>query len=354
MGDVLRAYFIADSANWQLSPKFQLYYRLRRWIPLMLRQRMQQSRNKSLPVDKTWYCHHEFLRAWEQALEADLANDPACIIHPWPSGYSHAAIVTHDVETREGVSRVDRLARTEEQLGFRSAWYFVPVKYKIDVGLLADLQARGHEVGVHGLNHDGQLFASRRIFQRRAARINDVARQWQAIGFRSPMMHRQMEWMQQLDFEYDSSCFDIDPFQAMPGGVGGVWPFIAGRLVELPCTLPQDHTLFVTLNCDSADIWRHKIDLIRRLCGMIMCIIHPDYLTTARHWDLHRELLGALLEGKNAWRCLPQQAASWWRKRDQSQVIDSVSSAGLAAATICGPAEKLGQVVSLGELFAND
>ncbi len=353
MGDLLHGYFMADSANWRLSAKFQLYYRLRRWIPLVLRQRMQQSRNGRLPVGDAWYCQHDFLQAWQQALEAELADDPALIMHPWPSGYTHAAIVTHDVETREGVARVDRLARTEEQLGIRSAWYFVPVKYKIDAGLLDDLRARGHEVGVHGLNHDGQLFASRGIFRRRVTRINDVARRWQANGFRSPMMHRQLQWMQMLEFDYDSSCFDIDPFQAMPGGVGGVWPFIAGRLVELPCTLPQDHTLFVTLKCDSADIWRRKIDLIRRLRGMIMCIVHPDYLTTARHWDLYRELLEAMFEGQGGWRCLPHQAASWWRDRDRSWVIGS-GGGDISSASIAGPAEKLGRVASLADLFQVD
>lgn len=342
LGNLLEEYFTADSANWHLSPKFRLYYRLRRWIPLVLRQRMQQSRNRSLPVSDAWYCQHEFLQAWQQALAAELSDDPAPVIHPWPSAYSHAAIVTHDIESREGVTRVDSLARVEEQLGFRSAWYFVPAKYKVDTGLLNDLRARGHEVGVHGYNHDGQLFSSRRAFQRRVPKINNVARQWQATGFRSPMMHRQLHWMQELDFDYDTSCFDIDPFQAMPGGVGGVWPFIAGRLVELPCTLPQDHTLFVTLQQDSTDIWRHKIELIRRLRGLIMCIIHPDYLTTDRHWKLHRELLEILLAAQDAWRCLPHQAASWWRKRDQSRVVGD---------TIAGPAEDLGRIVSLAELF---
>lgn len=367
LGDLLKEHFIADASNWHLSPKFQLYYRLRRWIPLVLRQRMQQNRNRSLPVGDAWYCQHDFLQAWQRALEAELRDDPAPIIHPWPSGHSHAAIVTHDIESREGVARVDRLARIEEQLGFRSAWYFVPAKYKIDAGLLDDLRARGHEVGVHGYNHDGQLFSSRSAFQRRVPLINNVARQWQATGFRSPMMHRQLQWMQELDFDYDTSCFDIDPFQAMPGGVGGGWPFIVGRLVELPCTLPQDHTLFVTLEQDSTDIWRHKIELLRRLRGMIMCIIHPDYLTSPRHWDRHRELLEMLLEAHDAWRCLPQQVAAWWRKRDQSHVLGSTNrsvpnsattsastsaaASASSSATIVGPAAELGRIVSLAELF---
>ncbi len=342
IGDLLRECFYEDADNWRLSTSFRLYYQLRRWIPRVLRQRMQQSRNRTLPVGDTWYRQHKFLQRWHQALGEELQSDPAPLIHLWPDGYSHSAIVTHDIETREGVSRVDRLASIEEKLGIRSAWYFVPAKYKLDTGLLDDLRARGHEVGVHGCNHDGQLFSSKRRFQQRAIKINAVGHDWQAAGFRAPMMHRELSWMQSLEFDYDASCFDIDPFQAMPGGVGGVWPFIVGRLVELPCTLPQDHTLFVTLQQQSTDVWRDKLELIRQLHGMVMCLVHPDYLSTAKRWELYRELLELMLSADDAWHCLPHQAATWWRRRDQSQIVGTV---------IEGPAQARGKIVSLAELF---
>ncbi|MEO8268797.1 MAG: hypothetical protein ABI557_03690 [Aureliella sp.] len=342
IGDLLRQCFYKDAENWRLSTSFRLYYQIRRWIPLMLRQRMQQSRNRTLPVGDDWYRQPDFLDRWALALKEDLQSGPTPLIHPWPDGYSHSAIVTHDIETLEGVSRVERLASLEEKLGIRSAWYFVPAKYKIDSGLLDDLRARGHEVGVHGYNHDGQLFSSKRLFQQRTIKINAIARAWQATGFRAPMMHRQLSWMQSLEFNYDASCFDIDPFQAMPGGVGGVWPFIVGSLVELPCTLPQDHTLFVTLQQQSTDVWRDKLELIRKLRGMAMCIVHPDYLSTPKNWDLHRELLELMLSADDAWHCLPHQAAIWWRQRDQSQVVSTA---------IEGPAMPRGRIVSLAELF---
>ena len=342
LGELLQQCFCEDATHWQLSFNFRLYYQLRRWIPLALRQRMQQSRNGKLPVGDAWYCQHGFLQLWEQALTTELQQACAPLIHPWPDRFGHAAIVTHDVETREGVERIDRLASLEERQGIRSAWYFVPAKYKIDAGLLNDLRERGHEVGVHGYNHDGQLFSSHSRFQQRAAKINAIGREWQATGFRAPMMHRQLVWMQSLEFDYDASCFDIDPYQAMPGGVGGVWPFVVGRLVELPCTMPQDHTLFVTLQQQSTDIWRHKLELIRRLRGAAMCIVHPDYLSTPKRWDLYGELLELLRAGDDVWHCLPHQAASWWRQRDQSQVIGN---------QLEGPAQSRGRVVTLAELF---
>ncbi len=343
LGEVLDTFARADAANWKLSWKFRIYYRLRRWIPVVLRQYLQKSRNRSLPVGDAWYVHHDFLEQFKVALGAECRGPAQAIVHPWPDGLEHAVVLTHDIESREGLPQVDKLARLEEQYGLRSAWYFVPAKYRIDSGMLDDLRARGHEVGLHGYNHDGQLFSSKRVFEQRARRINELASDWPATGFRAPMMHRELSWMQALDIDYDASCFDIDPFQAMPGGVGGVWPFIAGRFVELPCTLPQDHTLFVTLQQRTIGIWTKKYALLRALRGMAMCLIHPDYLNTPERWDLYRQLLEQFVAAEGAWKCLPREAASWWRMRDASHV---------AAAAITGPAAERGRVVDLQSLFA--
>jgi hypothetical protein len=51
--------------------------------------------------------------------------------------------------------------------------------------------------------------------------------------------------MASLPFEYDSSYPDTDPFEPQPGGCCSWLPYFNGPLVELPITLPQDHTLFV-------------------------------------------------------------------------------------------------------------
>ncbi len=357
VGRVLEEFLRADADNWKLSWRFRRYYQLRKWIPLWLRQWLQQVRNTQLPVDDQWYYQHDFLERLRSALieESQRAvvtvqttgvspNAIGKIIHPWPDGFRHAAVLTHDIETRHGLVHVDRLAKLEESYGLRSAWYFVPNSYTIDPGLLRDLQSRGHEVGVHGYNHDGQLFMSPEKFQYRAARINEVARDWQARGFRAPMMHRQLGWMQSLQFDYDASCFDIDPFQAMPGGVAGVWPFIVGNLVELPCTLPQDHTLFVTLQQQSTEVWKRKLELIRRLHGMAVCLVHPDYLDSPQRWELYRELLEQFTAADDAWKSLPSAVAQWWRQRDQSSLDNS---------TIVGPAAARGRTVELQELFAD-
>ena len=129
------------------------------------------------------------------------------------------------------------------------------------------------------------------------------------------MMHRNLKWQQELDIFYDSSTFDYDPYQPFPGGVGYIWPFIAGKFVELPYTIPQDHTLFYELKERSIEIWRKKIEWLVKNNGMILVLTHPDYLIENNHMKYYEELLEYLNEIENAWYCLPGEMTQWWRQR---------------------------------------
>ncbi len=182
------------------------------------------------------------------------------------------------------------------------------------------------------------------MFQRRAVHINRALERYDADGFRAPMVHRHLGWLQDLDVQYDASCFDIDPFQAMPGGVGGPWPFIAGRFVELPYTLPQDHTLLIALGEKSIRIWQRKLTFLRQWSGMAMMLTHPDYLNSNARLELYRQYLEHVRAESEAWFALPREVAQWWRDRDRSQVSSHGSQ-------ITGPAASRGRVVQLGELF---
>ncbi|HEX3601442.1 MAG TPA: hypothetical protein VHU84_14920 [Lacipirellulaceae bacterium] len=337
---VLRDALAQDDRDAKLSPAFRLYYRLRSMIPLPVRQLLQ--RYRSVKQSPDWFYQREFLEALAAACEKVSG---ACVptIHPWPDGARFAFVPTHDVETGEGMRNIERIADLEEQLGFRSSWNIVPHKYPVDRGLLRDLQRRGFEIGVHGYNHDGKLFTSRKIFDRRVSAINAALTEFGAVGFRAPMVHRNLDWLQQLDVEYDASYFDVDPYQAMPGGIGGVWPFIAGRFVELPYTMPQDHTLFVALGERYGRIWEEKLDLVAQLGGMALFIAHPDYLDSDYRVDAYRRLLETAREMDGMWHALPQQVAHWWRERDRSVLTCDESGAW----TIEGPAAHGGRAVAL-------
>ena len=218
--------------------------------------------------------------------------------------------------------------KLEQQMGFRSSFNFVPERYNVSSELRRDLTSHGFEVGVHGLNHDGKLYKSREIFQRRAVRINHYLKKWDAVGFRSPAMHHDLDWLHDLNVLYDASTFDRDPFEPQPDGVGTIFPFwVRGKTnqngyVELPYTLPQDFTLFVLMKEKNADIWTRKLDWVASRGAMVLVNTHPDYMSFDGHKpgleeypvEYYLDLLKYVksqYEGQY-WHALPKQMAQYW------------------------------------------
>jgi len=113
----------------------------------------------------------------------------------WPEGKKFAFVLTHDVEGASGLWRCSDLASIERQLGFRSAFNFIPEgTYRTPPKLREELVNAGFEVGIHDLKHNGRLFESRSGFGRAAVRINHYLEDWKSVGFRSGFMLRESEW----------------------------------------------------------------------------------------------------------------------------------------------------------------
>lgn len=247
----------------------------------------------------------------------------------WPEGKRFALVLTHDVDTAKGQKNCRELIKLEEILGFRSSFNFVPERYPVSSELRNYLTENGFEVGVHGLCHDGKYFTSRKLFQERALRINHYLREWESVGFRAPSMLHNLEWISDLDIEYDASTFDTDPFEPQPDGVGTIFPFLVRMnpsqkgYVELPYTLPQDFTLFILMKKNSIGIWKEKIDWIAENGGMALLNAHPDYMdfhksrfTTeeypAYYYKEFLEHIKYKYKGQY-WHCLPKEVAYFWR-----------------------------------------
>lgn len=202
----------------------------------------------------------------------------------WPQKKSFALVLTHDVETAQGQNKCRPLIELEKSMGLRSSFNFVPERYVVSSELRTHLTEEGFEVGIHGLNHDGKLYSSKRIFQKRADKINHYLKTWEAVGFRSPAMHHNLEWIHYLNIEYDLSTFDTDPFGPQPDGVETIFPFwVQNKLfqngyVELPCTMPQDFLLFVLMKVRGIKEWKNKLDWIAAHKGMVLLNTHPDYM----------------------------------------------------------------------------
>ena len=202
----------------------------------------------------------------------------------WPEGKRFALVLTHDVEGKKGLDRVEQVMNLESRHGFRSSFNFVPKdKHVVSDALRQTVDQAGFEVGVHGLEHDGKLYNSKREFTTKAARIREYLQKWGASGFRSPLMQHRLGWLHDLGIQYDASTFDTDCFEPQPDGAGTIFPFwvpgpSGSGYVELPYTLVQDFTLFVILRERTIDIWKQKLDWIAARGGMVLLNTHPDYM----------------------------------------------------------------------------
>lgn len=247
----------------------------------------------------------------------------------WPDGKKFALVLIHDVDTVKGYEKCYYLIKLEERLGFRSSFNFVPKRYSVSSGLIDYLNNHGFEVGVHGLYHDGKLYNSKEMFFERAKDINKYLKEWNAVGFRSPSMQHNLEWIHELDIEYDFSTFDTDPFESQPDGVQTIFPFYVHKdngdngYVELPYTLPQDFTLFVLMKETDIGIWKQKLDWVAEQGGMALLNTHPDYMNFSRKPGLEEypssyyEQFLKVLETKYSgqyWKVLPRDVARFWVK----------------------------------------
>jgi len=237
----------------------------------------------------------------------------------WPSTFRAAVVLTHDVEGEEGLRLAIAVADVEQELGFRSS-FNLGAWYRVDPGLLRELTSRGFEIGVHGLRHDRSLFASREAFEAQQERLGELISRFDARGFRSPSTHRVMQWLGELPVDYDCSVPHSDPFEPQPGGCCSLWPFFIDRVVELPYTLPQDHSLFTLLRHKTPQLWIEQAARIEAQYGLIQCVSHPDpgYLGDSRNRARYAEFLRAIADRPQVWKALPREVASWWRERDAS------------------------------------
>jgi peptidoglycan/xylan/chitin deacetylase (PgdA/CDA1 family) len=202
----------------------------------------------------------------------------------WPDGKRFALVLTHDADTAGGHDHCVQLMKLEKGLGFRSSFNLVPRRYGVAPRVRNILVENGFEVGVHGLYHDGRYFESREEFSERAILINHYLREWCAVGYRSPSMLHNLDWIRELNIEYDSSTFDTDPFEPQPEGVCTIYPFtvpdtdLDKGYIEMPYTLPQDFLLYILLRHRDIRIWKKKLEWIVRNGGMALLNTHPDYM----------------------------------------------------------------------------
>src|SRR5205085_409722 len=132
-----------------------------------------------------------------------------------------------------------------------------------------------------------------------------------------------VEWLGDLPIEYDTTVPLSDPYEPQPGGSCTSWPFFLGDVVELPYTLPQDHTLFTLLRHRTPSLWIEQVKRLKADFGLIQCVSHPDpgYLGDRPNELIYAEFLDALATEEGMWHALPHEVADWWRARSNGRSV---------------------------------
>ena len=243
----------------------------------------------------------------------------------WPDGATSCVVMTHDVEELAGRDFCSQLMDMDDSVGIKASFQIVPEgRYPVPDTFLDEIRARGFEINVHDLNHDGHLFADRDGFLRRAERINTYGRRYRALGFRSGALYRNQAWYGALDFSYDMSVPSVAHLDPQRGGCCTVMPYFIGRMLELPVTTIQDYSLFHILNDYSIDVWKQQLEAIGDSHGLATFIVHPDYVIERRARATYRALLEHLArvcEQRRAWIALPRDVRRWWQDRSTLRVV---------------------------------
>ncbi|MCI4445284.1 MAG: DUF354 domain-containing protein [Candidatus Aminicenantes bacterium] len=299
---------------------YYYYYHLKPVIPrklqIYLRRKIAQSKKKKFA--DTWPIHPE-AGDWPEDWKG------------WPEGKKFALVLSHDVDSIRGYKKCLKLMNLELELGFKSTFNFVPKGYDCSQEVRDILTKNGFGLGLHGLTHDGRIFQNKKKFEKAIPEINHYLHSWQIKGFSSPSMLGNLDWISQLDIEYDCSTFDTDPFEPQANDVETIFPFIVvnssytRKFVELPYTLPQDHCLFIILQEKDISFWQKKLDWIAEKGGLALLNTHPDYMKfdpddipgETYPADYYKNFLNYVKEkyADQYWNALFSEVAEFWKEK---------------------------------------
>jgi hypothetical protein len=324
------------------------YYAVRELLPVSIRKHLQKVylggwsklAFPNWPVDFTVDTIHEkVLRLSMEA--ANVRSVP--FIWFWPDGAPNALIMTHDVETALGRDFTSELMALDRSHGIRSSFQVIPEKrYEVSDEYVRNIRAQGFEFNIHDLNHDGQLYQERQLFLKRAQKINEYIRKFDASGFRAGVMYRNLDWYDAYEFSYDMSMPNVAHLEPQRGGCCTVFPYFVDKILEIPLTTCQDYSLFQILNDYSIDLWKVQLDLLRKRNGLMSFIAHPDYLVDLRARKVYKTLLEYLqqmIQREKIWMALPGEVNTWWRARSQMELVQKNGDF-----TIQGPGSERAQI----------
>jgi peptidoglycan/xylan/chitin deacetylase (PgdA/CDA1 family) len=159
--------------------------------------------------------------------------------------------------------------------GIRSTFFIEGRDAERDPRALADMVARGHEVGCHGWAHEQWSELPPQTELKLAKRARDALREAGAApeGFRAPGGARTAataEILAALDFRYDASLGDgmhVERLGPSLAQVPFVWSGVDGAYYLGDDPRPAEHV---------RDVWLRTLSTVAERGGLFVLICHPE------------------------------------------------------------------------------
>ncbi len=271
---------------------------------------------------------------WPLDLSVDALNDILTVnsgdLDRHPQAY---VLLTHDIDTPESLKYLPGFLEVEESFGVHSTNFVVPCGWDIDHGILERAFGQGHEIGIHGFNHDNRTpFLPR---DEMAARIESAAAlmtKYAAKGYRAPSLLRSKLLIDVLAnyFTYDSSIPNTDGFYSGTGtGCATARPFHLGSLIEIPLTLPSDANLLFQgfRPGEILSLWMDSAKKLIRSGGIVHLLTHCEkrYSGNKTMLGIYREFVSFLKSNALEFKTLAEAAS---QKRTCAAVVQYCPDAG--------------------------
>ncbi len=277
-------------------------------------------RPEDCPPDPAWPIEKR-LDAFRAELFAGLATPGRDGGGGWPGGARFPLVVTHDVDTREGMALAGTVLDEMVALGLKPCFFLVGRGYTWDKGFLRAVAEAGGEIGLHGDVHDNRIsFLSADRAAKRLDRCRDLLAEHGIRGFRAPSLLTSDALYEAIRprFAWDSSVPDTDTHTLLGPrrGCGTIFPFRRKGCLVLPITMPADDRLLLLgiKGLKLVEVLRRKVRHVRELGGLCHFLTHPEpHLFGKRVLrDLYKAVLGEVLDTGEAWVATPSMVADYW------------------------------------------
>jgi len=311
-----------------LHARFSLPYH---WIPGPLRMAAypwiagaSKSAPDACPPHPSWPIEGR-IDAFRAALYGGLSNDSTesagAAPGPWPDGRRYAFVMTHDIDSKEGMKLAGKILDEMLELGLKPCFFLVAHGYDWDEGFCDAVRQAGGEIGLHGDIHDNRIaFESAAEAGRRLDSCREKIERHRILGFRSPSLLVSDELYKAVGtrFFWDSSVPDTDTDTLLGArrGCGTIIPYRRGEILVLPTTMPADDRLLLLgyRGLELLDVLRGKWRHVRETGGLCHFLTHtePHLFGKTVIRDLYRALIQEALDAEDCWIATPSEVAEYW------------------------------------------